>query len=213
MDRADIGPIEERGDVVAMADAWARLRGTDTEKFTKFFYIWALREPEYIRRYMRNGFDLSRVDPGSLIRNSPIFLPNNLIGSSKPDRLHKRWNNATARTAVGKLVAAVIKTFKDNSDPTLADQDTIIRRAKEITGIGVYGSAHFFRQICLLMGKRVPGDAFFVMGSGASSAQYDRLIRVGLNDMREVNRYLPLPRHLDAGEFAYYICMAHLFQH
>lgn len=84
-----------------------------------------------------------------------------------------------------------------------------VKLLTKIDGIGRYSAAHTMRAFLILSGHTVPGKEFLWMSKATVEQQYEDVIKAGMHNMDDVNTVLQeLGRKpIDAGEFAFMICM------
>ena len=202
------GRISDRGDVVGIREAFLDL-DTNLEgrkRFTHFIYYWALRDPDMIQDYVREDHNLNAAKRKkyrtTYMKRLRIYL--------KPEVIEVRWSSVAQQTAIEKLADRLYLFEQDKAAPTMLDGKEIISLASELYGVKEYASTHLFRTACLVLGKDVPGDNFFVMGQGADAAKFRVLTSHGLTCLTDINAELDNP--IDAGELSFYMCMGELYQ-
>jgi hypothetical protein len=202
------GRVRDRGDVVAVKKAFEDLgkKLSGEERWRRFVYYWALREPSLIEEYVRNGHDLK---PLVGIKATSSHLPGLCLQYFKPEKLIQNWENVTQQRYISDLVKK-LTLFERGKDPPSGDE--IMKSAKKIFGIGVYSTVNFFRILCLTLERPYPGDEFALMGDGADKAQFDYLKLHGFNNLTDIRRELDDSVQLDAGELSFYVCMADLYK-
>lgn len=218
-----VGDIEHRPDIVALQ----QLVDANSPHLSRLLVVAELtlahgvREPEYVASFNGNlmksqdrfnpNDDQANVmvildcfDPLKYLKVKPHCLPKRLAYThGSPANIMANFN------VVNLLAFANLVTQRLAGDLTSDDRRLIVREMKRFFhGVGTYWAEHFFRTLTIVFNRPFPGSSFVVMGSGADKAAYDRLRAFGVHNMDELNTYLLQP--LDAGRFAYYVCMGKL---
>ena len=129
-----------------------------------------------------------------------------MISKLKPSRIKESWSADDVNR-----VAQALYLFYEN--PCQDQVERVIKKAKSLKGVGVYGSQHLLRSVCILADMKHPNREFIVMGEGASRKKYDRLCEMGMKNIDEVceklrtNGYVEAASKLDSGILAYCLCM------
>ena len=219
--KADAGRIEDRGDMVALRRIIfaMRLRLPINLIVAMLPLAHGVREPDYVDRFLHD-LTAAEFEHNNDAVNIEIIL--DCFSNLRHMHVRRKYNparlfNTYARPAsmMENFVAVNLLAFANMIAPMFAGELTrvehrqIVRDMKRrFRGVGTYWAEHFFRTLTIVFDRPFPGSSFVVMGSGANKAAYDRLRALGVHNMNELNVHLVEP--LDAGRFAYYVCMGKL---
>jgi hypothetical protein len=217
---AAVGPIEDRGDIIALKHIYNVMLPILPFNLVQIVLIMAhgVREPELVNRFRHDltatqfvvNNDAANVeiilDCFSSLVHMPVkreFLPARLFNNyARPANMLRNFDS------INLLAFANLVTQRLAGDLTSMEHHLIVREMRQFRGVGNYWAKHFFRTLTIVLDRPFPGSSFVVMGSGADKAAYGRLRALGVHNMDELNVYLVKP--LDAGRFAYYVCMGKL---
>jgi hypothetical protein len=217
--KASAGDIESRGDSIALKQNVIAMSPRLPLNLIVFEFIYAhgVREPEFVDRFTHDltkaefvvNNDVANVEiilgcfrKLTNMRVKREFLPALLAHYARPENMLVNFN------AQNLLAFANLVTQRLAGDLTSMEHHLIVREMRQFRGVGNYWAKHFFRTLTIVLDRPFPGSSFVVMGSGADKAAYGRLRALGVHNMDELNVYLVKP--LDAGRFAYYVCMGKL---
>ena len=122
--------------------------------------------------------------------------------------VHKHWG--LGMSTFEKFAEALLTRITDGTIGTVEGMKWFrpaIATAMKKTSAAKYTSAHCYRSLLDVLGMSVPGDAFFIMGTGSDSKAYSvytSRLNLGIVGLSSFNKCVLVYRH------AWYACLSHL---
>lgn len=189
-------PIAMRGDILTLKEYFSQ------KHLRKWLLAYLLREPQLVSAFFENGWEGVEAAPKKY-----EYLPRRLISKLSPAKLR-----ALSKSKLRNVERGMCRVIEN---PTSCDAITNLETAmRTLPGVGDYVCKHFTRTLLLMIDVPHPSTEFIVMGSGASNARYQILLRRhGIHNLAmlhdELMYHFPTAHvgRIDASELAYLICM------
>ena len=121
---------------------------------------------------------------------------------------HTHWG--PGMSALEPFAEALLTRITDGTIGTVEGMEWFrpaIAKAMKKTSATKYTSAHCYRSLLDVLGMSVPGDAFFIMGTGSDNKAYSVYTsrrNLGIIGLSSFNKCAYVHRH------AWYACLSHL---
>ena len=197
-----IEPLTERGDIATLLTHFC---DDSIDDIKRFIYAWAIREPALVEAFYSAGwYGAKRVTHFKY-----KFLPTRVVCYMKPEVV-EHWDPRVVQS-IAQLLRLMWANASNQCDfQWYARQLT--KHAKKIKGISTYSSEHLLRTACVMKNLRHPSETFVPM-SPSLVGKYNMFREWGITNMKELHEAMAKYEHvdtiknIDAGEFAYLMCM------